>query len=436
MLDIKFIRENPQIVKKSVEDRQLGGKVDVDELLRIDSEHRELLQKVENHRALKNQLSQDVSEAPGEREKLVKEATQVKQELSTLESKLEKVKEKFDSLLYQVPNLIADDVKVGKDESDNEILRTWGEPTKFDFEPKDHLEIGEKLDIIDVKSAAKVSGARFNYLKNEAVLLQFALINFVFNKLTDEEIIGKLAKSVKNPSVKPFVPVLPPVIIKEEVAKKMDRFDPIEDRYYLEKDGQLFVGSAEHTLGPMHMDQVLGEEDLPVRYIGYSTVFRREAGTYGKDTRGMFRVHQYDKAEIESFTLPENGPLEQDFIVAILEYFVQQLEIPYRVVVLCTGEMGKPDYKQVDIECWFPGQDRYRETHTSDYMTDFQSRGLNTKYKKDSETGFVHMNDATAFALGRTIIAILENFQQKDGSVKVPKVLHPYMNGLTEIVRK
>jgi seryl-tRNA synthetase len=207
----------------------------------------------------------------------------------------------------------------------------------------------------------------------------------------------------------------------------MDRFDPIEDRYYLEKDNALLVGSAEHTLGPMHMDEVLTEKDLPIRYLGYSTSFRREAGTYGKDTRGIFRVHQFDKVEIESFTTSEHGDKEQELMVAIQEYLLQKLEIPYQVIMICSGEMGKPDYRQIDIECWIPGQGRYRETHTSDYMTDYQARRLNTKVSIKGKTEFVHMNDATAIAIGRTIIAILENCQQKDGSVVIPKVLQKWV---------
>jgi seryl-tRNA synthetase len=219
--------------------------------------------------------------------------------------------------------------------------------------------------------------------------------------------------------------------------KKMDRFDPIDDRYYFKEDKQLLVGSAEHSLGPIHMNQIIKEENLPIRYIGYSTAFRREAGTYGKDMRGILRCHQFDKLEMESFTTAENGLAEQNLIVAIQEYIVGQLEIPYQVVAICTGDIGKPDYRQIDIECWMPGQNKYRETHTSDYMTDFQSRRLNTKYKKtDGKTELVHMNDATAAAIGRMLIAILENYQQKDGSVKIPKVLQKYMPGGIKKIEK
>ncbi len=442
MLDLKFIRENLEVIKKSVSDRQMGKAVDIDTLLTLDTQHRDLLRKVEEHRALKNQLSADISKVDAKkREKLITEATAVKEELLTLEAELAKVAEELQARLLLVPNLISDDVPYGKSEDDNQVLKSWGEPTVFDFTPKDHIELGTELELFDFDTSAAVSGARFVYIKNEAALLQFALIQWVLGVLTNQKIIAKIAKEVGNESSKPFVPVVPPVIYKEEVAKKMDRFDPVEERYYFEKDKQLLVGSAEHTLGPMFMDYVIDDHFLPLRYIGYSTAFRREAGSYGKDTKGILRLHHFDKLEMESFSLPENGRAEQNLIVGIQEYLVQQLAIPYQLIAICTGDMGKPDYRQVDVNCWMPGQNTYRETHTSDYMTDFQARRLNTKYKRKmagakEETGFVHMNDATAFAVGRILIAILENYQQKDGSIKVPPVLVPFMHGITKITKK
>ena len=293
------------------------------------------------------------------------------------------------------------------------------------------------MDIIDTKIAAIVSGSRFNYIKGEAAMLQFALVQFALNTLTDKKTIAKLSEKSNNSSDKPFIPVVPPVMVKSEIMKKMDRFDPIEDRYYLEEDDVLLAGSAEHALGPMHMNQVLNEKDLPLRYIGYSTAFRREAGSYGKDTKGILRCHQFDKMEMESFTTSENGQAEQDFIVTIQEYIVSQLEIPYQVVAICSGDMGKPDFRQIDIECWIPSQNKYRETHTSDYMTDFQARRLNTKVKRiNGETELVHMNDATAIAIGRMLIAIIENYQQADGSVKIPDVLQRWMPGKIKVIKK
>ena len=417
MIDINLIRENPEEVKKAVVAKKLDVSV-VDEVISLDEKRRSLIKETEDLRAQKNKYAG---------EKNIEEGKRVKEELKKKEPELKRIENEFRETLYRIPNIIAPDVPQGKDENDNKVLRKWGEPTKFEFKARQHMELGETLDIIDIKTSGKVSGARFNYLKGDAVLLQFALIQFVLQSLTDRETVGKIAKSVDNSLDTPFIPVVPPVIAKAEIMKKMDRFDPIDDRYYLEQDDALLIGSAEHTLGPLHMDEVIPEKNLPIRYLGYSTAFRREAGTYGKDTGGILRVHQFDKVEMESFSTPEQGDAEQKVMIAIQEYIMQQLKIPYQVVILCTGDMGKPDYRQVDIEAWLPGQGKYRETHTSDYMTDYQSRRLNTRYRSDGETGFVHMNDATAIAVGRTIIAILENYQQADGSIIVPEVLRRWV---------
>jgi seryl-tRNA synthetase len=318
---------------------------------------------------------------------------------------------------------------VGKDESDNAVIKEVGKKPVFNFKPKNHMELGEALDIIDVKKATEVSGARFFYLKNEAVLLQFALVQFTFDVLTDENILKEIAtKNKLSVSSKPFVPVVPPVMIRDEVQKSIHRVFG-DQTYTLEKDEHNLVASAEHTLAPYHMNEVIEHGTLPLRYIGYSTAFRKEAGTYGKDMGGILRTHQFDKLEMESFTDEETGKIEQDFIVAIQEYLVQQLEIPYRLVHVCTGDTGGPDYDQYDIECWLPGQEKYRETHTSDYMTDYQTRGVASYYKtKDGEKKLLHTNDATAFAVGRILIAILENNQTADGEVAIPKVLQRYVN--------
>ncbi|MFZ5424665.1 MAG: serine--tRNA ligase [Patescibacteria group bacterium] len=429
MLDIKYVRENPDELKKVIEDRQMVGKANVDTVLELDDSYRALLFKVETHRSLRNQLSKDISKVnTAERNKLIKEAAKVKEELLKMEEELKELQANLELELKKLPNTVAEDVPFGVDENENKVIRTWGKLSEFDFEPKDHVDLGEALDLIDIESSARISGSRFNYLMNEAVMLQFGIIQMTFEILTNEDIIGELAEKVGNPFTKPFIPVLPPVFIKSDIAQKMDRFDPIEDRYFFEKDDALLVGSAEHTLGPLYLDALLEEDQLPIRLVGYSTAFRREAGSYGKDTRGILRRHQFDKIEMETFTMPEHGLAEQNLIVAIQEYLVQQLKIPYQVMAICTGDMGKPDFRQIDIECWMPGENKYRETHTSDYMTDFQSRRLNTRYKaKNGENYFVHMNDATAFAIGRILIAILENNQQKDGSVVIPEVLHKYV---------
>lgn len=431
MLDIKFIRENKGKVEASIKAR--GLKLDIAKLLKIDGERRKKIQMAQELRAQLNKFSKETPRLSGkERDMVIQESRKLKDDLSKLEKELSVLEKEFLSLMYEVPNVPAEDVPVGKDESGNKVLRTWGRPPKFSFKPKDHLALGEDLDIIDVKRAAKVAGTRFGYLKGAAVLLEFALVQHALEVLTSEKVLKKIAP--KGYSDKPFIPVIPPVLIRPEVFKKMGRLteEDKDDKYYLEQDDLYLIGSAEHTLGPMHMNEVLDEKELPLRYVGFSTSFRREAGSYGKDTRGILRVHQFDKLEMESFTVPEDSLKEQEFFVAIQEYLMQSLQIPYQVVMICTGDMGKPDARQIDIEAWLPGQGKYRETHTADLITDYQARRLNIKIKNGP---FVHMNDATVFAIGRTIIAILENYQQKDASVKIPKVLQKYV-GNSEIRRK
>ncbi|MBN2197696.1 serine--tRNA ligase [Candidatus Wolfebacteria bacterium] len=423
MLDIKYIRENFDKVKDVCLKKKV--KCDIERILELDKKRRELIQEIEDFKAEQNKIS-DKNKRD---EKEIEKAKELKDKIKNKEPELKITEEELNKLILEVPNIFSEDTPIGKDESENKILRKFKEPTKFSFKPKDHMELGVSLNLINTEKASEISGARFNYLFNEAVFLQFALIQFVMETLTNRKIIKKLANKVNNPFDKPFIPVIPPVIARAEIMKKMDRFDPIDDRYYFEKDDSLFIGSAEHTLGSLHINEIIDEKELPIRYIGYSTAFRREAGTYGKDTVGILRRHQFDKAEMESFIQPEYGKVEQDLIVAIQEYLVQKLDIPYQLIIKCTADMGKPDFRAIDIECWMPGQNKYRETHTSDYMIDYQARRLNTKFrKKDNKLEFVHMNDATAFAIGRILIAIFENYQQKDGSILVPKVLRKYLN--------
>lgn len=421
MLDIQYIWENKDKVKKGVGDKQSDPSL-VDKVLELDEKRRNLGREIEDLRAQRNKFA---------KEKNVEEGKKVKGILKSKEPEFDGVTKEFEEVLRKIPNIPADDVKVGKDESENEVIRSWSPflPKKFEFAPKDHVEIGKILGIIDIETASKVSGTRFGYLKADAALLEFALIQYAFSVLCNGENIQQIADKVGNPGFnsRPFVPIVPPVMIKPEVFDKMARLNPKEERYYIASDNLYLIGSAEHTLGPMHMDETIDEKALPIRYVGFSTSFRREAGSYGLDTKGILRVHQFDKIEMESFTLPENGLKEQEFFIAIQEYLMQSLQIPYQVVMICTGDMGAPDHRQIDINAWLPGQNKYRETHTSDYMTDYQSRRLNTKFRKKGQTGFVHMNDATAFAIGRTIIAILENYQESDGSVVIPEVLRKWM---------
>lgn len=426
MLDINYIRENTEKVKEAAKNKQHDPAI-VDEVLALSQKRVGLIQRTEELRQERNQISKSDSEENRKRGK------EIKDELKELEPGLEEVEKEYKNALYKIPNVPFDEVPVGKDESENKVVKKVGEPKKFSFKPKDHLELGEALGIIDVETASKVTGPRFGYLKRDAVLLEFALNMFAMGILTNEVKLKEITdKAGLDVSTKPFIPVLPPVMVKAEVFLKMARINSLdpsqeEEKYYLPKDDLYLIGSAEHTLGPMHMDQTIAEKDLPIRYAGFSTAFRREAGSYGKDTRGVFRVHQFDKLEMESFTTPEDSRKEQEFIVAVQEHLNSVLGLPYQVVEICTGDMGGPDARQIDIETWLPGQDKYRETHTSDLMTDYQARRLGTKVqRKGGETEYVHMNDATAFA-GRSLIAILENYQQEDGSIEIPEALRPYM---------
>jgi seryl-tRNA synthetase len=417
MIDIAFIREHADLAKQAAEQKRV--QVDIDRLLVVDSSRRELKTKLDEIQRQRNESAKVKDIEAGKR--LKEEAAQVQEALTAVEAE-------FDALMILVPNIPSSDTPIGKDESENVVIRKFMEPTQFSFKPKHHSEIGKALNIIDNETASEVSGARFTYLKGDLALMQFALIQLVFNTLTNAEtlqkIIDEAGLSVSN---KPFIPVIPPVFIRPEVMQRMGRLEPRDERYHLVADDLFLVGSAEHTLGPMHMEQTFEEAELPVRYIGYSTAFRREAGSYGKDTKGIIRMHQFDKLEMETYSVPEKSTDEQNLIVAIQEYLVRQLKIPYQVVQICTGDMGKPDSRQIDLEMYMPGEGTYRETHTSDLMTDFQSRRLNIKIKRETGKVFAHMNDATAFAIGRTLVAIIENYQNEDGTITVPDVLRAYV---------
>jgi seryl-tRNA synthetase len=414
MLDIKFIRENPDRVKQGCQNKQV--KVDIDRLLDLDRKRRECLNKVESLRAEENRISYLISrEADStKRDELIKRAQQIKTAAKDYESSLKEINLEFEKLMLQVPNLPLEDVPKGESERNNVVLRSWGKPPKFKFKPRNYLEIAEKLDLIDVKRAAKVSGTRFGYLKNEAVLLEFALINFAFEILLKEN----------------FHPILPPVMINEKMARGMGYIEQLdrEEAYFLEKDKLYLVGTAEQSIGPYFANEILKEEDLPKRFIGFSTCFRREAGAYGKDTKGIFRVHQFDKVEMFSFCRTQDSRGEHQFFLKMEEKLMQALKIPYRVVQMCTGDLGFPAASKYDIEAWLPSENRYRETHSTSNCTDFQARRLNIRYKnKVGKLDFVHTVNGTAFAIGRTLIAIIENYQQKDGSILVPKILQKYL---------
>ncbi len=407
MLDIKFIRENPDIVKQAAKHK--NSNVDIDLVLELDEERRKLQGDLDGLNHKKKELAQARDIEGGKK---------LKVETARLEKELQALSFKLQDLLYRLPNIPTEDTPVGSDETGNQIVKTWGEKPVFDFTPKPHWELGEALGVIDNEKAAQVSGARFTYLKGDIALMEYALVNFALS------IIVK----------KGFKVVVPPIFIKPEVYMKMARLEPKEERYYLPADDLYLIGSAEHTLGPLHMDEILSEKDLPKKYVAFSPALRREAGAAGKDTRGIIRLHQFHKVEMEVFSTAEDGMKEHLNLVAIEEEILQALNLPYQMILKCTGDIGDPNARGMDINTWMPGQNRFCETHTADYMTDFQARRLNTKYRKsDGETAFVHMNDATALAIGRTIAAIMENYQTKAGTIKIPEVLKPWMMDVVEI---
>ena len=425
MLDIRFIRENPDLVKENTKNK--GYDVNIDELLRQDESRRGLQQQADELREKRNTISSQLQGGKPSDE-LIEQAKLIKDELATIELTLREVDELFTTILKQVPNIAASDVPVGLSEDENVVAKVVGEPTHFEFTPRSHADIAAQRGWIDKERAAKVTGSRFGYIKGDLVKLQFAIIQFVLDILTDEELLADIAKKAGlTVSSKAFIPVLPPLMIRTDIYDAMDRLEPRDDRYKLENDDLWLQGSAEHVLGSMHTDEIIDEVQLPLRYIGYATSFRREAGAYGKDMEGIFRMHQFDKLEMESLSTGEDGPNEHLLFVAIQEYLLATLGLPYRVIQKCTADIGKPNARGVDMEAWLPGQDNYRETHTADYMTDYQARRLKTRVRlENGELELVHTNDATAFALGRIMIAIIENGQTQDGKVEIPRALQPY----------
>ena len=423
MLDIKFIRNHPDKVKESCKQKHI--KVDVDLLLEVDKRKRQTLQALEDMLAQKNQASKIISRTKDEKEKrkLILEMRELDENSDRLTKVLKESEGEFNNLMLQIPNLPLDDVPIGRDEKDNVVSREWGEKSKFDlpagrqgFQPKNYLELAENLDLIDVKRAAKISGTRFGILKKEAALLEFSLINFTFETLLKDG----------------FIPVIPPIMLKPEMLEKSGHLSEKDkpERYFIEKDNAYLAGTAEQPIAAMHADEIFEEKDLPRRYLGFSTCFRREAGASGKDTKGIFRVHQFDKIEMFSICHPEKSSREHQFLLSCQEKLMQSLKIPYRVIQICTGDLGFPAAAAYDVEAWLPSENRYRETHTTFNDTDFQTRRLNIRYRdsKTKKLAIPHALNGTAFAIGRILIAIIENYQQKDGKIFVPEALQKYLN--------
>lgn len=427
MLDIQFIRENPELVAEK--SRQKGYDIDVVQLLGFDAERRELQTKVEELRRERNEIAASMKGGRPSDEQVAR-GRDVKDRLANLEHQLISVEQEFVILLKKVPNMPLDEVPVGTTEDENVVIKTWGEQPVFDFEPKNHAQIAEAKGWLDKDRATKISGSRFVYTMGELVRLEFALWQFGMDVLGNEQILQQLIdENNLKVTAKPFKPILPPAVAKKEVFEATGRLNREEQTYKIEDEDLWLNASAEHTIAPIYIDEILAEEDLPIRYVGYTTAFRREAGTYGKDTEGIFRLHQFNKLEMECFTTAETSYDEHLLLVAVQEYLMQQLGLPYRVLEKCTADIGRPNAKGVDIEVWLPSQQTYRETHTADYIADYQARAMKTRVRRrDGSIELAHTNDATAFSQ-RPLIGILENFQTAEGDVVVPEALRPYLGG-------
>jgi seryl-tRNA synthetase len=433
MISLDDLRNRPDVYKKACIDKKYY--VDIDRILVLDTLRKTSIPRIEEIRAERNAIA-DAMKGGKPDPALIATSKELKDALQREEESLEPIETELNALLKLVPNVPSTDTPIGTSEDDNVEVYTWGAVPAFAFTPKNHWELAQLHDWIDKDRASKVAGARFAYVKGPLVHLQLALMQYVMHTLSDTNVIAAICTEFKvDADAKPFTPVLPPYMIRTEVFDAMDRLEPREDRYKIEGEELWLQGSAEHVLGSMYMNETLAVASLPIRLLGYASSFRKEAGTYGKDMEGIIRMHQFDKLEMEIIATPEQGLNEHLLTVAIQEYLVRSLELPYRKLLKCTADIGKPNVRGVDIEVWFPGQSKYRETHTADYMTDYQSRRMKTKTKLVSgEIVFIHTIDATAFAIGRIMVGILENNQQADGTVRVPAVLQPYMGGMTVLV--
>ncbi|MGB9740701.1 MAG: serine--tRNA ligase [Candidatus Bathyarchaeia archaeon] len=428
MLDIRLIRENPELVRNNLMKRGNPENIRVlDELIDYDDRWRQLLTKLNELRHERRLVTAHIATLKKEGKSVEKELSKAKtvdSEIESLERQVVDCEEKVRYCLMRLPNLLHESVPVGKDENDNVPIRTWGKTPKFTFPVKDHIDIALKLDIMDIERAGKIAGARFFYLKNEGVLLDIALMNFAL-----EELIKKGYK-----------PIEPPFMMRRKPYEGVVSLSDFEDVLYkIENEDLYMIATSEHPIAAMYMGEVLKEKDLPLRFVGLSTNFRKEAGAHGKDTRGIFRTHQFNKIEQFIFCKPEDSWKMHEELIGNAEELIRKLGLPYRIVNVCTGDIGTVAAKKYDLEAWMPAQNAYREIISCSNCTDYQARRLNIKYREKEGTppkGFVHTLNSTAVATGRTIVAILENYQQEDGSVIVPEVLRKYMGGIEKIAAK
>ena len=421
MLDLKFVRNNPEMVKEALAKR--GNKGSLDEFLKLDEQRREKLVVVEQLKNRRNTVSQEVGKLKKEgkpADEIVIEMRQVSQEIKDIDDQLRIIDEQLQDILLSLPNIPDISVPIGKSENDNIEIRLWGEPTKFDFEPKAHWDIGESLDIIDFERGAKVTGARFSFYKGLGARLERALINFMLDLHTSQH---------------NYIEVFPPFIANQDSMQGTGQLPKFaEDMFKLEGTNYYLIPTAEVPVTNLYRDEILDGEKLPICHVAYSACFRAEAGAAGRDTRGLIRQHQFNKVEMVKFCHPDTSFEELEKLGLNAEKVLQLLELPYRLINLCSGDLGFSAAKTFDLEVWLPCYQTYREISSCSNFIDFQARRAGIKFKiGKGKPQYVHTLNGSGLAIGRTLAAVLENYQQSDGSVKVPKVLQPYMGGLEKI---
>lgn len=411
MLDIKYIRDNQDELKKAITNKQFDPKI-VDQVIECDDRRRLLIQQVEGIRKLINDNVNTIKGKPTDEQ--VKTGRDLKEKVQALQPDLDKCEKEFQDLMYQVPNPAAKDVPLGKDETGNIEVKKWGEIPQFDFNVLPHEELAENLDLLDNKRAVRIAGSRSYFTKNDLVLLEYGLLMYALKLM--------IAKG--------YTPMTVPWLVNDDAMWGTGYFPWGQQDHYSTQDGQKLIGTAEVSLTAFKKDETLTEKDLPLRMVGISPCFRREVGSYGKDTKGIFRVHQFNKVEQVVYTVADEGLTRKmhDEMLGHTEELLQALKLPYHVLLMCTGDMGAGQRRKYDVEVWFPSQNAYRETHSDSYFNDFQSRRLNIKYKaKDNSIKYVYTLNNTVVATPRILGAILENYQQSDGSVKVPEILRDFV---------
>lgn len=424
MQDVKHIIENPEKFIDGAKNKKVD--VDIKKLVQLYEKRNKAMQDLESLRARQNEVSKEITKTEN-KDTFLEEMKKVKEEIKNLSPQIEEFEKEIDEIAIRIPNPTLPSTPHGKDESESVVVKTHGKKPQFDFDPLDHIALGKSLDIIDIERGTRTSGARFYYLKGDAALLEFALLQYVMNKLTQ----------------KGFLPVIPPVLVKETAMYATGFFPADRNEIYSVNPGEdnlFLVGTSEVPLTMLHATEIIESKKLPIRYAGFSTCFRREAGSYGKDTTGIIRVHQFDKIEMFSFCHPEKSEEEHELIREVEEEIMQELGFHYQVLNICDSDLGYPAAKKYDIEVWIPTQEKFRELTSCSNCTDFQARRSKIKYKNPSSAGgkneYLHTLNGTAMASARTLVAIIENYQTKEGNITIPEVLRPYMGGRKEITKK